>query len=146
MNNIVISAFEKVETLGLENLDLEKSCFYDAKIDTGAFSGVIHAQNIVEHNGTLYFNLYGSSQDIATTDFLVRKVRNTHGGSKKRYLVNMKIKIRDHIYIERLGLDDRSNMKYNVLIGRAFLIRNNIMVDCRESRNIDNEWREMGDK
>ena len=133
MNNIVISAFEKVEALGLENLDLEKSCFYDAKI-------------IVERNGTLYFNLYGSSQDIATTDFLVRKVRNTHGGSKKRYLVNMKIKIRDHIYIERLGLDDRSNMKYDVLIGRAFLIRNNIMVDCRESRNIDNEWREMGDK
>ena len=76
----------------------------------------------------------------------MRKVRNTHGGSKKRYLVNMKIKIRDHIYIERLGLDDRSNMKYDVLIGRAFLIRNNIMVDCRESRNIDNEWREMGDK
>ena len=37
-------------------------------------------------------------------------------------------------------------MKYDVLIGRAFLIRNNIMVDCRESRNIDNEWREMGDK
>ena len=146
MNNIIISAFEKVEILGLENLNLEKSCFYNAKIDTGAFSGVIHAQNIVERNGILRFNLYGNDQEIATSDFLVRKVRNTHGGSKKRYLVNMKIKIRNHIYIERLGLDDRSNMKYDVLIGRAFLIRNNIMVDCRKSRNIDDEWKKMGEK
>lgn len=61
-----------------------------AKIDTGAFSGVVHAENIFEKDGILGFDLFGDEKlHFETRDFRFRNVRNTHGGVKKRFWLNL---------------------------------------------------------
>ena len=105
-----------------------------AKIDTGAFSGVVHAEKIFEKDGILSFDLFGDEKlHFETQDFRFRNVRNTHGGVKKRFLVKFGILIEGKRFEALFGLDNRSKMKFEMLIGRAFLIKNNVLVDsCRK--------------
>jgi protein containg DUF785 len=118
-----------------------------AKIDTGAFSGVIHAENIFEKDGILGFDLFGDEKlHFETRYFRFRNVRNTHGGVKKRFLVKFEILIEGKKFEALFGLDNRSKMKFKMLIGRAFLIKNNILVDSRRKINLDEEWKLMGEK
>ena len=37
-------------------------------------------------------------------------------------------------------------MKFEMLIGRAFLIKNDVLVDSRRKINLDEEWKQMGEK
>ena len=118
-----------------------------AKIDTGAFSGVIHAENISEKDGILGFDLFGDEKlHFETQDFRFRNVRNTHGGVKKRFLVKFGILIEGKKFEALFGLDNRSKMKFEMLIGRAFLIKNNVLVDLCRKINLDEEWKQMGEK
>lgn len=144
MSNI-ISCFESVRFLSFSGSNISREVI--AKIDTGAFSGVVHAENISVENGVLRFDLLGDEKlRLETNDFKTRYVRNTHGGRKVRYLVKFKILLEDCEYDIELGLDDRQKMKFEVLIGRSFLIRNNILVKPAISKDIDKEWVEMGEK
>lgn len=118
-----------------------------AKIDTGAFSGVVHAENIFEKDGELSFDLLGDKKlHFKTRSFRFRTVKNTHGGSKTRYLVKFKILIEGREFEALFGLDDRSKMKFEMLIGRAFLIKNDVLVDSRRKIDLDEEWKLMGEK
>ena len=118
-----------------------------AKIDTGAFSGVIHAENIFEKDGILGFDLFGDEKlHFETQDFRFRNVRNTHGGVKKRFLVKFGILIEGKRFEALFGLDNRSKMKFEMLIGRAFLIKNDVLVDSCRKINLDEEWKLMGEK
>ena len=118
-----------------------------AKIDTGAFSGVVHTENIFEKDGELSFDLLGDKKlHFKTRSFRFRTVKNTHGDSKTRYLVKFKILIEGIEFEALFGLDDRSKMKFKMLIGRAFLIKNNILVDSRRKIDLDEEWKLMGEK
>ena len=118
-----------------------------AKIDTGAFSGVIHAENIFEKDSILSFDLFGDKKlHFETQDFRFRNVRNTHGGVKKRFLVKFGILIEGKRFEALFGLDNRSKMKFEMLIGRAFLIKNNVLVDLCRKTNLDEEWKQMGEK
>lgn len=144
--NRIIGAFEKIKISGLSNeADLDDSLELIAKIDTGAFSGVIHAENIELKDEVIRFDLMGDARfHLETKDFKTRKVRNTHGGSKKRYLVNFEIEISGDKYNALLGLDDRSKMKFGMLLGRAFLNKYEILVDTHRNIELDEEWRKMG--
>ena len=118
-----------------------------AKIDTGAFSGVVHAEKIFEKDGILSFDLFGDEKlHFETQDFRFRNVRNTHGGVKKRFLVKFGILIEGKKFEALFGLDNRSKMKFEMLIGRAFLIKNNVLVDLCRKINLDEEWKQMGEK
>lgn len=118
-----------------------------AKVDTGAFSGVVHAEEIVEQDGQLTFKLLGHDDLTMTTDqYRVRQVRNTHGSAKKRYLVNMTFMVDDVEYEALVGLDDRRKMQFEALIGRAFLNKHQILVDTQKNINLDKEWNKMGEK
>ena len=118
-----------------------------AKIDTGAFSGVIHAENIFEKDSILSFDLFGDKKlHFETRYFRFRNVRNTHGGVKKRFLVKFGILIEGTRFEALFGLDNRSKMKFEMLIGRAFLIKNDVLVDSRRKINLDEEWKQMGEK
>ena len=118
-----------------------------AKIDTGAFSGVVHAEKIFEKDGILSFDLFGDEKlHFETQDFRFRNVRNTHGGVKKRFLVKFGILIEGKRFEALFGLDNRSKMKFEMLIGRAFLIKNNVLVDSSRKINLDEEWEQMGEK
>lgn len=118
-----------------------------AKIDTGAFSGVVHAEKIFEKDGILSFDLFGDEKlHFETQDFRFRNVRNTHGGVKKRFLVKFGILIEGKRFEALFGLDNRSKMKFEMLIGRAFLIKNNVLVDSCRKIDLDEEWKLMGEK
>ena len=143
----VFNAFENINLLEVAGQRLLDNLEMFAKIDTGAFSGVIHADNIREKNGTLSFNLGGDKRMyFETRDFRMRTVKNTHGTSKKRYLVKFKILIENEEFEALFGLDDRSEMKFEMLIGRAFLIKNNILVDVSKNTELDEEWEKMGEE
>lgn len=117
-----------------------------AKVDTGAFSGVVHAENMTEQDGRLIFKLLGRDDlTISTDQYKVRQVRNTHGSTKKRYLVNMTFVVDGIEYESLVGLDDRRKMQFNALIGRAFLNKNQILVDTQKNINLDQEWNKMGE-
>ena len=144
--NRVIGAFEKIKINGLADAsNFKDSLEVLAKIDTGAFSGVIHAENIELKDEVLCFDLMGDTRfRLETKDFKIRKVRNTHGGSKKRYLVNFEIEISGDKFNALLGLDDRSKMKFDMLLGRAFLNKYEILVDTHRNIELDKEWQKMG--
>ncbi|MFZ2275854.1 MAG: hypothetical protein WAV68_02700, partial [Candidatus Nanogingivalis sp.] len=60
---MIIGAFEKIKINGLANDGVfDDSLEVLAKIDTGAFSGVIHAENIQEEDGILSFDLMGEEK------------------------------------------------------------------------------------
>ena len=65
---------------------------------------------------------------------------------KKRFLVNFGILIEGKRFEALFGLDNRSKMKFEMLIGRAFLIKNDVLVDSRRKINLDEEWKQMGEK
>lgn len=144
----VIGAFERININGLSGGEIfDFSPEILAKIDTGAFSGVVHAENIQEENGILRFDLMGEEKfRLETRDFHVRKVRNTHGGSKMRYLVSLEIQIGDEKFDTLLGLDDRSRMRFDMLLGRAFLNKYEILIDTHKNIEFDKEWKKMGGK
>lgn len=144
---IIFGTFEEVAFVAISGKTASAECKTIAKIDTGAFSGVVHAENIIEENGVLKFDLFGRSDlHFETRDFNFRTVRNTHGGVKKRFLVKIKILIEGEEFESLFGLDNRSKMKFEMLIGRAFLIKNNILVDSCLKINLDEEWKQMGEK
>lgn len=115
-----------------------------AKIDTGAYSGALHCSKIKEvvrksdgkkvlrfipsknHSNVMELSRYGRSY-----------VRSSTGHRVKRYLFNTNIVIKDKTYSIRIGLSDRSDMNYEILIGRRFLIENNILVDARINQDLD---------
>ena len=144
---MIFSAFENIKLLEVAGQRLLDNLEMLAKIDTGAFSGVVHAENIFEKDGKLSFDLSGDKKlHFETRDFRTRTVKNTHGGSKTRYLVKFKILIEGKEFEALFGIDDRSKMKFEMLIGRAFLIKNNILVDSCRKINLDKEWKLMGEK
>ena len=142
----IFGAFEDIAFVGVAGNRIY-SVKSIAKVDTGAFSGVVHAENIFEKDGELSFDLLGDEKlHFETRDFRTRTVKNTHGGSKTRYLVKFKILIEGKEFEALFGIDDRSEMKFEMLIGRAFLIKNSILVDSCRKINLDKEWKLMGEK
>lgn len=65
---------------------------------------------------------------------------------KKRYLVSLKISIDGEEYETLLGLDDRRKMRFEMLLGRAFLNKFEVMVDTHKNIELDKEWKKMGVK
>lgn len=125
---VILRAFEKVD-FPLFNLEGVK-----AKIDTGAFTGAIHCTKIVEEdkpNGKiLRFSPFDHPEiEVVMTDFAVKYVRSSNGGSQSRYFINTDITIKGQTYPIILSLADRSEMKWPVLIGRRFLRKHNFLVD-----------------
>lgn len=145
--NKIIGAFERVRITKISNQAISSSPDLVAKIDTGAFSGVIHAENIQEEDGVLKFDFLGERKvHLETSEYIRRMVKNTHGGVKQRYLAKFSILLDGDEFEILLGLDDRSDMKFDILIGRAFLNKFRILVDPHKSLELDKEWEEMGGK
>lgn len=113
-----------------------------AKIDTGAYSGAIGCRNIrlVRRGGKRYLQFLPgrrSRKVYETEAFFVKTVRSSNGQKQKRYLIETEIRIRNQTYPVTIGLSDRSEMKYEILIGRKFLRENNFLVDVRLNQEYD---------
>lgn len=112
-----------------------------AKIDTGAYSGAIHAEDIhlSDDKSTLLFSLPGGHKDIATHDFLEVTVTSALGHQEDRYVINTKVQIQGESYPIRIGLSNREKMRFPVLLGRRFLRENGFLVDVRINQEYDTD-------
>ena len=99
------------------------------KIDTGAYTSSIHCDNIIEVDDVLKCTfldeehpLYNGKEFIFQ-DYDVVFVRSSNGIVQKRYQIQSKIKLFDHIYKISLSLAARQEMRFPVLLGRKFLTK-----------------------
>jgi len=110
--------------LQLENIDL--------KIDTGAYTSAIHCRNIevkeIDGQPILTFILLDPShpqyeeREFTTDEFREKSVKNSFGGSEKRFVIKTKIRLFGKKYRIELSLSERGEMRFPILIGRKFLM------------------------
>lgn len=124
----IIGAFEKVSfpEFGTDAVV--------AKIDTGAYTGALHATNIHEEEQddkiVLHFSPFDHPDKVFTSDdFYIKHVKSSNGHMAERYVIYTEIEIGKQAYPIMLTLADRSEMKWPVLIGRRFIRANNLLVD-----------------
>lgn len=140
MSRTVVGSFEQVSLpeLGLKGIL--------AKVDTGAFSGAVHCTDIkvirrgLTRKRILCFVPAGRPELATETDtFIKRYVRSATGHRVKRYLIQTTITIKGKSYPLEIGLSDRSDMKYPILLGRRFLREQNMLVDVGLNVQYDDE-------
>ena len=113
--------------LGIEELT--------AKVDTGAFSGALHATRIREvktrkGNKKLRFSPLGSPKHTIQVDtYHRRKVRSSNGMVADRFAINTEVTVRGRTFPITITLTDRSAMKYPMLVGRNFLRLHGFLID-----------------
>ena len=101
-----------------------------AKVDTGARTSALHVENLRElSDGRVRFDVplaAGKPDRRVTIDATVERrarVRSTSGVARPRVFVNVLIRIGDVERRIELGLVDRRNMQFRMLIGRSALAR-----------------------
>lgn len=118
--------------LGIEGLT--------AKVDTGAFSGALHATNIrevVDKQGLkhLRFSPLGSSKHtLEINSYHVRRIKSSNGLVSRRYAIDTEVTILGEAYPITLTLTNRQTMKYQMLIGRNFLRLHGFLVDVSQKK------------
>lgn len=112
----------------------------EAKVDTGAYTGSLHADNITEKinaDGKPYlcFKLKRDYYPFLSEDVFIhsekferKTVKNSFGEGEVRYIIPVKIKIGRKIIRSKISLTDRSTMKFQILIGRR-IIKNKFLLD-----------------
>ena len=104
------------------------------KMDTGAASGAIHAEDIeiIQRDGQylLSFRPFGLQDVIEKDCYRALRVKSSNGHKEQRFTILTRIKIGDEIHTIRISLRDRSDMKTEAIIGSRFL-RNKFIIDPR---------------
>ena len=67
-DKLVFGFVEEINIIGVNDDIIFDPVRVVAKVDTGAFSGVVHATDIIEDNGVLSFKLLGK-KNIKTTNY-----------------------------------------------------------------------------
>lgn len=115
--------------LGLKNIT--------AKIDTGAYTAVLHCHDIKVINGILHFKLLDpthpeyENKDLRFENFYEKEIKNSFGEKEKRFIIKTKVRIARRTINSLISLTDRGEMRYPVLIGRR-LIKRKFIVDVSE--------------
>lgn len=106
-----------------------------AKLDTGAFTGALHCSSIAEKDTekgkVLEIMPLDSKKPYVFEEFAINYVKSSNGERAKRYFVDTKLVLGGQEYEVVLSLTDRSDMKWQVLIGRRFLRSAGFVVDAR---------------
>lgn len=102
-----------------------------SKVDTGAYTSSIHAENIevVEESGkkVLKFQplLPGhkafTGKVVTFENFREKKVKNSFGQAENRYLIETVFQLAGEEYLAEFTLSDRSSMRNAILLGRKIL-------------------------
>lgn len=111
----------------------------EAKVDTGAYTGALHADNITESGNTelsfvlkkKYYSCLKEDISVFTRDYFRKPIRNSFGEEEVRYCIPVRICIGKKIIRTFISLTDRSTMKYPVLLGRR-VIKNKFWIDVSE--------------
>jgi hypothetical protein len=127
----ILGGFELVQ---FPELGVEKAI---AKIDTGAYSGALHATNIEEKVNAdgvkelMYYPLGKKELAVSTTEYKRKSIRSSNGQLEKRFIITTTVCIKGKARKISISLSDRSSMMKEVLIGRQFLRRYHFFVDVR---------------
>ncbi|MDX9751701.1 MAG: RimK/LysX family protein [Flavobacteriales bacterium] len=106
----------------------------EAKIDTGAYRSAMHYQQVrvrtVNGVRALHVTLQmgGRRRTKVFKRFERVTVKSSNGEKSRRYLVRTKVVLNGHAVRTAFTLFDRSDMRYQVLLGRKFL-RDRFVVD-----------------
>ncbi|MEH6528387.1 MAG: RimK/LysX family protein, partial [Porticoccus sp.] len=115
---------------GVESVVVEPSGFkYEARVDTGAESSSIHAENIqlIERDGKRYvqFSLLNpeTNEPIELERRLRRKVliKQQQGEWERRYVVKLWLTLGEIRELVDVTLSNRAGFEYSVLVGRNLL-------------------------
>lgn len=128
----------------VENVDLPEFGITQqpAKIDTGAYSGAVHCSMIRvvtrDDQRVLQFKPSDTGKLFEVNDFEELYIRSSTGHQVKRYNVPTTIRLLGKTYPITIGVSNRKDMRYEILLGRRFLRENNIIVDVRINDELDN--------
>jgi hypothetical protein len=107
----------------------------DAKVDTGAFRTVLHCESCEEIETpqgkqlVADFKLEGDQvKRLYFSDYFSKEFKSSFGEKEKRFCIQTTLKIGKKKIKSSVSLTDRSDMKFQVLIGRKTLLRR-FMVD-----------------
>jgi hypothetical protein len=121
----------RLEHIGLPGLGISR---VEAKIDTGAYTGALHFQRVKirkvdgQRRLVVVFQMGGTRKTKVFRSFKRVMVRSSNGEISKRYLIRTRVRLNGHVVNAQFTLFDRSDMKYQVLLGRKFL-RGRFVVD-----------------
>jgi hypothetical protein len=105
-----------------------------AKIDTGAYRSALHYQRLKVRTVdgvkqlSVVFQMGGHRKTKVFKAFKRVSVKSSNGESSRRYLISTRVRLGPHVVRTQFTLFDRSDMKYQVLLGRKFL-RGRFVVD-----------------
>lgn len=126
----------RVEWIEIENPSIK----FKARVDTGAQTNSIHAEDIAEKQieGETYveFNTLdfdGNKHKLLRKVIKKSKVKGTSGVAGYRYVVSLNLIFGDRKIESNANLNDRSNLRHKFLVGRNLLIGDYI-VDVSQSR------------
>lgn len=102
-----------------------------AKIDTGAKTSALHAENIslIQENGQDYVQFHVEScEGDQVTQILCkspvtdrRLIKSSNGQAEQRYVISVDIHLGDLVKTIEITLTDRNKMRFNLLLGRTAL-------------------------
>ena len=100
-----------------------------AKVDTGAYSGGLHVFDVIEESDELSFTpISKENKRVSTKRYRKKWVKSSNGVKETRYVISVLAKVDGFSTVLELTLADRSEMKYDMLIGRKNLA-NKFIVD-----------------
>lgn len=127
----------RLEHIALPGLGIPR---VEAKIDTGAYSSAIHYQKVKvrrvneQRQLVVIFQMGGRRKTKIFKRFTRVTVRSSNGEASRRYMIRTRVQLNGHVVKTQFTLFDRSDMKFQVLLGRKFL-RGRFVVDVSQ-RNL----------
>ena len=131
----------RLEHIALPGIGVDR---VEAKIDTGARSGALHAENIVIRGHIVHFTvpLDGRIHHCSLPVRGARRIKSTSGHSQHRLVVETTVAIGGHSYATEITLTDRTDMGVPMLLGRVFL-RGRFLVHSGRSFLLSKAKRQM---
>ena len=136
-----VALFGWMEFVCLPDLGLEK---VKAKLDTGARTSAIHAENIelFDHEGVEWVRFQtlpdwddpkGGLRTVEAPVVHVREIKNTSGIPEERLVLKTKARFGKRKWTIDVSLADRSNMTFPMIVGRAALKDHAVAVHTRKT-------------
>ena len=122
------------ELVGLPDLGIDQ---LPAKIDTGARTSALHAEEIESYydDNARWVSFYPAKTTRATGNCVIakvldeRRIKNTSGVAETRIIIGTTLLLGRHCWHIQLSLASRENMEFELILGRTALRRRGVAVD-----------------